>query len=100
MNEERIPTESERYTLFLAQKAKSLGIPADELMDSIGNYSRMGDNKSFNALQREFMEWEEQNYPGLYEINDENVNSYVSKVNDPEWEKIKEEETGKAKGGR
>ena len=31
---------------------------------------------------------------------DDNINSYESKINDPEWDKIKEEETAKAKGGR
>lgn len=98
MNDERIPSETERYTLFLAHKAKSLGITAEELMDrmSKGSYDR----KEVNALQREFMDWEEQNYPGLYVRRDENINSYESKINDPEWEKIKEEETAKAKGGR
>lgn len=98
MNDERIPSETERYTLFLAHKAKSLGITAEELMDrmSEGSYDR----KEENALQREFMDWEEQNYPGLYVRRDDNINSYESKINDPEWEKIKEEETAKAKGGR
>lgn len=98
MNDERIPSETERYTLFLAHKAKSLGITAEELMDrmSEGSYDR----KEVNSLQREFMDWEEQNYPGLYVRRDENINSYESKINDPEWEKIKEEETAKAKGGR
>ncbi|MCI5733859.1 MAG: hypothetical protein MR297_01600 [Tenericutes bacterium] len=98
MNDERIPSETERYTLFLAHKAKSLGITAEELMDrmSEGSYDR----KEENALQREFMDWEEQNYPGLYVRRDDNINSYESKINDPEWDKIKEEETAKAKGGR
>lgn len=98
MNDERIPSETERYTLFLAHKAKSLGITAEELMDRIseGSYDR----KEENALQREFMDWEEQNYPGLYVRRDDNINSYESKINDPEWDKIKEEETAKAKGGR
>lgn len=98
MNDERIPSETERYTLFLAHKAKSLGIKAEELMDrmSEGSYDR----KEENVLQREFMDWEEQNYPGLYVRRDDNINSYESKINDPEWDKIKEEETAKAKGGR
>ena len=98
MNDERIPSETERYTLFLAHKAKSLGITAEELMErmSEGSYDR----KEENALQREFMDWEEQNYPGLYVRRDDNINSYESKINDPEWDKIKEEETAKAKGGR
>ena len=98
MNDERIPGETERYTLFLAHKAKSLGITAEELIDrmSEGSYDR----KEENALQREFMDWEEQNYPGLYVRRDDNINSYESKINDPEWDKIKEEETAKAKGGR
>ncbi len=98
MNDERIPSETERYTLFLAHKAKSLGITAEELIDrmSEGSYDR----KEENALQREFMDWEEQNYPGLYVRRDDNINSYESKINDPEWDKIKEEETAKAKGGR
>lgn len=98
MNDERIPSETERYTLFLAHKAKSLGITAEELTDrmSEGSYDR----KEENALQREFMDWEEQNYPGLYVRRDDNINSYESKINDPEWDKIKEEETAKAKGGR
>lgn len=98
MNDERIPSETERYTLFLAHKAKSLGITAEELMDrmSEGSYDR----KEENALQREFMDWEEQNYPGLYVRRDDNIKSYESKINDPEWDKIKEEETAKAKGGR
>lgn len=52
MNEEKIPSETERYTLFLAHKAKSLGMTADEFMKSIEDYSRTGDNKSFNGLQR------------------------------------------------
>lgn len=46
------------------------------------------------------MDWEEQNYAGLHVRRDENINSYESKINDPEWDKIKEEETAKAKGGR
>lgn len=100
MNEEKIPSETERYTLFLAHKAKSLGMTADEFMKSIEDYSRTGDNKTFNRLQREFMDWEEQNYAGLHVRRDENINSYESKINDPEWDKIKEEETAKAKGGR
>lgn len=98
MNDERIPSETERYTLFLAHKAKNMGITAEELMDKMseGSYDR----KEVNALQREFMDWEEQNYSELYKRNDENVNFYTSKINDPEWEKIKEEETAKAKSGR
>lgn len=98
MNDERIPSETERYTLFLAYKAKNMGMTAEELMDKMseGSYDR----KEVNALQREFMDWEEQNYQGLYKRSDENINSYTSKISDPEWEKIKEEETAKAKAGR
>ena len=98
MNDERIPSETERYTLFLAYKAKNMGMTAEELMDKMSEGSY--DHKEVNALQREFMDWEEQNYPGLYKRSDENINSYTSKISDPEWEKIKEKETAKAKAGR
>ena len=77
MNEEKIPSETERYTLFLAHKAKSMGMSAEELIDSMSESSY--NRKEVNAIQREFMDWEEQNYPGLYERRDENINSYVSK---------------------
>ena len=100
MNEERIPNESERYTLFLAQKAKSLGMSAEDFLESISDYSRTGDNKKFNALQREFMAWDEKNYPTLYEKIDDNNKNPNIKFIDPEWEKIKAEETAKAKSGR
>ena len=100
MNEERIPSEIEKYNLFLAYKAESLGMSLEEFTDIIDDYSRLNDNKNLNAFQREFMEWDEKNYPRTDERYTGNNNTEIPKFTDPVWEMIKAEETSKAKEGR